>query len=115
MKSSFFVQLSPYSQYSSYDPESGGKLQTGEGFSVRFGNDTLCGFDPDTSPRMNCAEATVKVMVYIFTHDVPLADHKAAYVTHRRCLYIYSAVAHVGYYRCKPFTVTATLFSPPML
>lgn len=63
--------------------------------------------DPDTSPRMDCVAATVEVIVYIFTHDVPLADHKAAYVTHRRCLYIYSALAHVGSYRCKPFTVIA--------
>lgn len=63
--------------------------------------------DPDTSPRMDCVAATVEVIVYIFTHDVPLADHKAAYVTHRRCLYIYSALAHVGSYRCKPFTAIA--------
>lgn len=63
--------------------------------------------DPDTSPRMDCVAATVEVIVDIFTHDVPLADHKAAYVTHRRCLYIYSALAHVGSYRCKPFTVKA--------
>lgn len=62
---------------------------------------------PDTSPRMNCVAATVEIIVYIFTHDVPLADHKSAYVTHRRCLYIYSALAHVGSYRCKPFTVIA--------
>lgn len=52
--------------------------------------------DPDTSPRMDCVAATVEVTVYIFTHDVPLADHKAAYVTRRRCLCIYSALGLNG-------------------
>lgn len=37
--------------------------------------------------------------------DVPLADHKAAYVTHRRCVYISIALAHAGSYWRKHFTV----------